>query len=65
MINYVRGLNDKVVINVFSTTSPFNTLHIAKRVFGLGERGNIEHLYVFQQSKDGARHFEENGRKIY
>ena len=35
----VRGLNGKVVINVFSTTSPINTLHIAKRVFGLGERG--------------------------
>jgi len=42
-----------------------NTKHIGKRAFGLGERGNVEHLYVFQQSKDGRRRFEEKGRKIF
>ncbi len=65
IIKCVRGLNEKVSVNVYATTNPLNTKHIAKRAFGLGERGNVEHLYVFQQSKDGKRHFEEKGRKIF
>ena len=65
IIKCVRGLKGKVLVNIYATTNPLNTKHIAKRAFGLGERGNVEHLYVFQQSKDGRRRFEEKGRKIY
>ena len=65
IIKCIRGLRGKVVVNVYATTNPLNTKHIAKRAFGLGERGNIQHLYVFQQSKDGRRRFEEKGRKIF
>lgn len=65
IIKCVRGFKGKVVVNIYTTTNPLNTEHIAKRAFGLGERGNIEHLYVFQQRKDGKRRFEEKGRKIY
>ena len=65
IIKCVRGLRGKVTVNVYATTNPLNTKHIAKRAFGLGERGNVEHLYVFQQSKNGRRRFEENGKKIF
>ena len=65
IIKCVRGLKGKVSVNVFATTNPMNTKHIAKRAFGLGERGNVEHLYVFQQGKDGRRRFEEKGRKVF
>ena len=65
IIKCIRDLKGKVSVNVYATTNPMNTKHIAKRVFGLGERGNVEHLYVFQQSKDGRRRFEEKGKKIF
>lgn len=65
IIKCVRGLKGKVSVNVYATTNPMNTKHIAKRAFGLGERGNVEHLYVFQQGKDGRRRFEEKGRKVF
>lgn len=65
IIMCVRGLKGRVTVNVYATTNPLNTLHIAKRAFGLGERGNVEHLYVFQQTKAGRRRFEENGKKIF
>lgn len=65
IIKCIRGLKGKVSVNVYATTNPMNTKHIAKRAFGLGGRGNVEHLYVFQQSKDGRRCFEEKGRKIF
>ena len=61
----VRSMRRKVTINIFATTNPLNTKHIANRAFGLGERGNIEHLYVFQQSKDGRRMFESKGHKVF
>ena len=65
IIKCIRDLKGKVSVNVYATTNPMNTKHIAKRAFGLGERGNVEHLYVFQQSKDGRRRFEEKGKKIF
>ena len=65
IIKCVRGLNGKLLINVYATTNPLNTKHIAKRAFGLGARGNVEHLYVFQQRRDERRRFEEKGRKIF
>lgn len=65
VINQIRKLDQKVTINIFSTTNPLNTIHIARRAFGLGNRGNINHLYVFQQSNEGDRVFEKEGHKIY
>ena len=65
IINCVRGLRENASINVYATTNPLNTKHIAERAFGLGERGNIKHLYVFQQTKDGRRRFEEKGKIIF
>ena len=65
IIKCIRDLKGKVSVNVYATTNPMNTKHIAKRAFGLGERGNVEHLYVFQQSKDGRRRIEGKGRKIF
>lgn len=65
VINSARNIGGESTINIFSTTNPLNTKHIASRAFGLGERGNIAHLYVFQQEKDGTRKFEPDGFKIY
>ena len=65
IIKFVRSLKGRVVVNVYATTNPLNTKHIAKRAFGLGERGNVAHLYVFQQSNVGRRRFEEKGKRIY
>ena len=64
-INQVRKLNRIPVMNVFASTNPLNTENIAKRVFALGDRGNIVHLYVFQQNKTGNRLFKTRGYKIY
>ena len=65
IIKCVRGLKGKVSVNVYATTNPLNTKHIAKRTFGLSERGNVEHLYVFQQSKTRRRYFEKKGKKVF
>jgi hypothetical protein len=64
-INAVRGIKRIPVINVYATTNPLNTKHIAKRVFALGGRGNVEHLYVFQQGNSGKRIFRPKSHKIY
>ena len=39
------------------------TLYIAKHIFALDNRGNINHLYVFQQKKDAGRPFSCKGHK--
>ena len=65
IINCVRGIKGKTTIYIYATTNPMNTKHIAKRAFGSGERINIEHLFVFQQEKDGRRRFKEKGKKVF
>ena len=65
VVNSARNIGDASVVNVFSTTNPLNTKHIAGSAFGLSERGNTNQLYVFQQEKDGIRKFEPDGYKIY
>lgn len=65
VINCVASLKENTSVNIYATTNPMNTKYIAKRAFGSGERGNIKHLYVFQQNKSGNRDFEMQGRKIY
>ena len=64
-INQVRKFNKISTLNVFATTNPLNTINLSKRVFALGNRGNIEHLYVFQQNNDDRRVFGAKGHKIY
>lgn len=63
--NVVRNLQYIHRLNVYATTNPMNTKHIASRVFAMGNRGNVRHLFVFQQKKDGRRSFENYGHKIY
>lgn len=54
------------VVNVYATTNPKNTLNIARRAFSSVSRGNVGHLYVFQQQhKEGIRLFERKGHKIF
>ena len=65
VVNSVRKYHQINVVNVYATTNPETTLHLAKRAFGLGERGNIRHLYVFQQSAQGYRAFQPKGYKVY
>lgn len=64
-MNVVRGLKKCKKVNVFAITNPMNTYHIAKRVFVMGDRGNIKELYVFQQNESGIRCFEEKGNRIF
>ena len=65
IIDEIRRIKHISTLNVFATTNPMNTEHIAKRVFALDTRGNIDHLYVFQQSSDKKRNFENKGYKIF
>ena len=65
IINAARELPNDCTVNVFATTNPKNTVHIARRAFMLAERGNIAHLYVFQQKKSTKRSFEYKRYKIY
>ena len=51
-------------INIYATTNPKHTELIARNVFQLGNRGNIESLIVFQQKSSGKRIFDK-GYKIY
>lgn len=63
--NVIRKREFVDIINIYATTNPKNTLYIAKHVFALDYRGNINHLYVFQQKKDAGRPFSCKGHKIY
>ena len=65
IINEVRNLPNGITLNVFATTNPKNTMNIARQVFAQAERGNISHLYVYQQGKKGRRLFKKKGKKIY
>lgn len=65
IIHQVRKMPDGVTINIFATTNPKNTLEIARGAFQMAGRGNISHLYVFQQTGTGQRTFEKKGHKIF
>lgn len=56
-VDVVREFNQDIVVNVYATTNPMNTLHIAKDAFASADRGNIKHLYVYQQSNREPRNF--------
>ena len=68
VISVVQNLKEKTNINVFATTNPKHSLHIARRAFRTAGRTNILHLYVFPQTKDNELNtwrFENTGYKIY
>ena len=66
IINVLQEYKWIPVVNVYATTNPKNTLNIARRAFGSISRGNVGHLYVFQQQhKEGIRLFERKGHKIF
>lgn len=65
VINTVRNLDQNTIVNIYATTNPMNTKHIASRAFALADRGNIQHLYVFQQKKTDGRMFATKGHKIF
>lgn len=65
VINSARDLDQNTVVNIYATTNPMNTKHIASRAFALADRGNIRHLYIFQQQNQGDRLFEQKGHKVF
>ena len=65
VINTVRNLDNDSIVNIFATTNPMNTKHIASRAFALADRGNVQHLYVYQQKSSDDRVFEPKGHKIF
>lgn len=65
VINTVRNLDQNSVVNIYATTNPMNTKHIASRAFALADRGNVQHLYVYQQKNSDERMFEPKGHKIF
>lgn len=63
--NEVEKLPENITIHLFSTLNPCNLEQIASDVFKRGGRSNVQHLIVYQQSKDDDRHFEDKGYKIF
>ena len=61
----IRKLPDDIIVNLFSTLNPMNAFYISKGTFAMADRGNIKHLYVYQQSSEAGRFFKEKGKKIY
>ena len=64
IIEEIRGLGDDITLNIFSTTNPKNTFEIVKKAIFLADRGNIKHVYVFQQEGRGKRCFEDKSEKV-
>lgn len=52
-------------VNIFATTNPKNTLHIAQQAFGSGIRGSLDKVTVFQQEFSGIRKFENLGMVVF
>lgn len=64
VVEEIRVLDDNLILNIFSTTNPKNTYEIAKKAISLAQRGNIKHVYVFQQNRDGNRSFDTKPHRI-
>ena len=65
VINTVRNMDQDSIVNIFATTNPMNTKHIASRAFALADRGNVQHLYVYQQKNSDDHAFGLNRYKIF
>lgn len=61
----IRKLPQVYRVNIYATTNPMNTLHIIRSTFKMANRGNIEHVFVYQQNGSGMRKFNKKGHKIY
>lgn len=61
----IRKLPQINRINIYATTNPMNTLRIIRTTFKMADRGNIDHIFVYQQKNKGIRVFCEKGYKIY
>lgn len=61
----IRKLPQINRINIYATTNPMNRLRIIRTVFKMADRGNIDHIFVYQQENKGIRVFCEKGYKIY
>lgn len=61
----IRKLPQINRINIYATTNPMNTLRIIRTTFKMADRGNIDHIFVYQQENKGIRVFREKGYKIY
>ena len=64
IVEELRGLDDNITLNIFSTTNPRNTYEIVKKAISLAERGNVKYINVFQQNRDGIRNFDDKPYKI-
>lgn len=65
VISEIRMLDNDIILNIFSTTNPKHTYEIAKKAIALADRGNVNHLFVFQQNRDGQRAFKDKPYKIF
>lgn len=61
----IRKLPQINRINIYATTNPMNTLRIIRTTFKMADRGNVDHIFVYQQENKGIRVFCEKGYKIY
>ncbi|RHM55825.1 hypothetical protein DWZ54_04945 [Mitsuokella sp. AF33-22] len=59
IVRVLRDLPDKVTVNIYTTTNPKHTFYIAQDALKLSDRGNIEHVFVYQQERDNGRHFKK------
>lgn len=70
--NFIQKISEEIRklpqinrINIYATTNPMNTLRIIRTTFKMADRGNVDHIFVYQQENKGIRVFCEKGYKIY
>lgn len=61
----IRKLPQVYIVNIYATTNPMNTVRIIRSTFKMADRGNIQHVFVYQQKRSGMRRFDGKGHKIY
>lgn len=61
----IRKLPQVFIVNIYATTNPKNTVQIIRSTFKMADRGNVEHVFVYQQENSGIRKFDSKGHKIY
>lgn len=61
----IRRLPQVNIVNIYATTNPMNTIRISRSAFRMADRGNIDHVFVYQQKRSGMRKFDGKGHKIY
>lgn len=64
VIEVIKSFDKTVNVNIFSTTNSKNTYGIIKQAIATATRGNIRHVYVFQQEEWGERVFIDKEHKI-